>query len=85
MEKRRKLKQDNQGINSIEYTELSKTINKKIREDVRKFNFQRVKQAIENNKGIGKAYREIKTGKTHITAIKDKNGNVIINREKYYK
>ena len=82
MEKRRKLKQDSQGINSIEYTELSKTINKKIIEDVRKFNVQRVKQAIENNKGIGKAYREIKIGKTHVTAIKDKNGNIATNSEK---
>ena len=46
MERRRKLKADSNVKNRIEYAEISKTIRKKIKADIWKFNMEAVEQAI---------------------------------------
>ena len=82
MKKRRNMKHTGTATNNIEYAELCKTIRKKTRDDIRQYNTNLVKVAVENNKGLKKASQKGNTGKTQISAMKDANKNILINRGK---
>jgi len=61
--------------NTQEYSELNRQITKKTRQDVRRYNTERIIQVIENNKNM-KILKESQTGKVRINQIIDKEGNV---------
>lgn len=61
--------------NTQEYSELNRQITKKTRQDVRRYNTERIIQVIENNKNM-KILKELQTGKVRINQIIDKEGNV---------
>jgi len=50
--KRREMKEDKNYVKRVEYIELNKTIRKKIREDIRRYNQHLVRNTIEKNKNL---------------------------------
>jgi len=54
MKKRREMKEEENYIKRIEYIELNKTVRKKIREDVRRYNKNLVRNTIEEKKSLKK-------------------------------
>ncbi|XP_072033242.1 uncharacterized protein [Amphiura filiformis] len=72
LEKRRNMKRDGIGIQNIEYTETCKTIRKKMREDIRKFNTRKIKETIENNRSLKKTNKKLSDGKQKIITLLDK-------------
>eukprot|EP00794_Sanderia_malayensis_P008021 gene8021-8880_t len=73
------------SVDKIEYTELCKTIRKKIKEEIRKLNTASIKKTIENNKSLKKQRRKLVIGKNQIIQIKDENGEIITDRDKIIK
>ena len=59
MDKRRNLKKDGIGIQNVEYIETRKTVRKKMREDIRKFNTQKIQETIENNGSLKKTNKKL--------------------------
>lgn len=89
LKKRREMNRDK---HNVEYSELCKTIRKKMRQDVREYNTEKVREAIEKNTSITKAKRDAHYGQYKIECIKDAQGNVVRDRreimgciEKFYK
>jgi len=62
MKKRREMKEEENYIKRIEYIELNKTARKKIREDVRRYNENLVRNTIEENKNLKKAKQQLMIG-----------------------
>ena len=81
MKKRREMKEEENCIKRIEYIELNKTVRKKIREDVRRYNENLVKNTIEENKSLKKAKQQLMIGKKQIIAVKRPDGTVTRNKE----
>ncbi|XP_072016969.1 uncharacterized protein [Amphiura filiformis] len=77
LEKRRYMKRDGIGIQNIEYSETCKTIRKKMREDIRKFNTRKIKETIENNRSLKKTNKKLSDGNQKIITLLDKNGQEI--------
>jgi len=77
MEKRRKMKRDGIGIQNVEYTETCKTIRKKMREDIRKYNTLKIHETIESNSSLKKTKQKLSPGKQKIITLLDKDGNEI--------
>ncbi|XP_072051478.1 uncharacterized protein [Amphiura filiformis] len=71
------MKRDGIGIQNIEYTETCKTIRKKMRDDIRKFNTQKIMETIENNRSLKKTNKKLSDGKQKIITLLDKNGQEI--------
>jgi len=63
MKKRREMKEEENYIKGIEYIELNKTVRKKIREDVQRYNENLVRNTIEENKSLKKTKHQLMTGK----------------------
>ena len=83
MKKRREMKpKKDDPISRIEYIEICKTLRKHITEDVRKFNCELVKKAVENNKSLKGAKRQLGIGKKGIFALKTEEGFTTKNRSK---
>jgi hypothetical protein len=74
------MKQDASKYGKIEYTELCKTIRKRIRDEIRGYNVLMVQNALQNNKGLKAAKIRSKKGQPLMTAIKAKDGKVIADR-----
>jgi len=64
MKKRREMKEEENCIKRIEYIELNKTVRKKLREDVRRYNDNLVRNTIEVNKCLKKAKQQIMIGES---------------------
>lgn len=76
------MKQDASTYGKIEYTELCKTIRKKMRNEIRSYNVQVIQQALTNGRGLKAAQLNIKEGKPLIAAIRNKDGSITTNRDK---
>lgn len=59
MKKRREMGKDKDIKSKIEYTEHCKTIRKNLKQEIRKHNTRKVERAIEENKSIRNAKRDI--------------------------
>jgi len=57
------MKEEENCIKRIEYIELNKTVRKKIREYVRRYNENLVRNTIEKNESLNKAKQQLMTGK----------------------
>ena len=79
MKKRRNMKVGTVRDN-IELVELTKTINKKKKEDVRKFNMQKVNQALISGTSVKTTKKRLGIGKSQMFAIKKPDGEVTYNR-----
>jgi len=69
------MKEEENCINKIEYIELNKTVRKKIREDVRRYNENFVRNTIEEIKSLKKAKQMLMVGKKQIIS-EEELGNV---------
>ena len=67
--------------NNIEYTELYKTIRKKMREDLRIYNTRMMQKAVERNKGLKEAIKNQTKHRLLIPAFKKADGTVTRNRD----
>ena len=76
------MKGDYQKYGKIEYVELCKTIRKKMREEIRRFNVQAITTAITDGKGIKSATHKTREGRPFMASIKGKYGSLITDREK---
>lgn len=79
IEKRRKM-MTKSTTNPIEYREMCKVINKRIRKDIRRFNIERIQMAIENSNSLQLAWRDIMIGKHNLNALND-NVELITDRD----
>ncbi|MEE4247402.1 MAG: reverse transcriptase domain-containing protein [Kangiellaceae bacterium] len=83
LKKRREMTgKDQNAREKIEYIELCKTIRKKMREDIREYNTMRVKEAIENGKGLKKSVSTKDGCKVMIPSLKEQDGTTTTNRER---
>ena len=80
--KRREIKQSLNKHAKIEYVELCKTIRKRMRDEIRKYNVGIIEQAIRANKGLKAARLNIRYGKRQMVAIKAEDGTIITDRNK---
>jgi hypothetical protein len=81
LHKRREMKQDASKYGRIEYTELCKTIRKRIRDEIRGYNVLVVQNALQNNKGLKSTKTQSKRGQQLMTAIKAKDGKIVTDRK----
>ena len=65
----------------IELAELSKTINKEITQDIRKYNQSKIEDALKNGGSTKLIRRKLGTGRQQVFALKDSNGNIVSNRD----
>ncbi|KAL1446846.1 hypothetical protein WDU94_003496 [Cyamophila willieti] len=75
LKKRREMKVDNTR-DKIEYSEMCKTIRKRMKEDIEKFNLDAVQKAIEKRKSYKKAKQKLMIGKNQIIAMEGQNGRI---------
>ena len=85
LQKRRMMKKERQTGPNHEYSQLQKDLRKKMKEDIRAFNTGMVRKALENNRSVKTARRNLDIGKPQIQALKAEDGSVIINRDKILK
>lgn len=83
LKKRRETKNADSNIRRIEYTELCKTIRKRIGEDIKKYNEGLVESTTENRNSLNKTKRTLTIGKKQVVAVTENNirttdGNNII-------
>ncbi len=71
MEKRRNMKKDGIGIQNVEYIETCKTVRKKLREYIRKYNTAKIQETIENNRSLKKTKQKLTCGKQKIKSLFD--------------
>ena len=81
MQKRRELRRECSFKDKLEYIEHNKLINKKTREDIRKYNTNLIELTIRENKSLKKVKQHLITGTKQMSALKDKNGNIINDRK----
>jgi endonuclease/exonuclease/phosphatase family metal-dependent hydrolase len=77
LEQRRLAKTKLTNHGKVEYVELCKTIRKRMREEIRRYNVNMVEKAIREHKKIMR-----NNGRQLMVAIKDDNGNLITDRVK---
>ena len=63
MKKRREMMENNTTRDHMEYVEICKTIKKKAREDIRKYNLDEIRETIEASKSLKKVRRTHSLGK----------------------
>ncbi|MCJ3464047.1 reverse transcriptase family protein, partial [Klebsiella pneumoniae] len=78
--KRQGMKVSN-AIGRIELAELSKLINKRKTADIWKYNMERIDIALKNGRSLKAAKRRLGIGKNQMYALRDRQGNVITNRD----
>ena len=81
LKKRREMKKETTREN-IEYTELCKTIRKKMRQDLREFRTKEIEHALETGKGLKKCSSSNVGSKSLIQSLKEVDGSIIIDRER---
>lgn len=64
-----------------DYAEISKITKKRIREDIRQYNYNLTLRTIEENRSQKKARRQLIVGKYQIVAIKSESGDRVDNRD----
>ena len=69
------------NISRITYTEMCKTIRKKIREHRRKTNLELIHQTIEKNRSLKTTRKKMALGKQGLIAITDKDGKEITDKQ----
>ena len=82
MKKRRYMIENNTPRDRIEYVEICKTINKKVREDIRKHNLDEIRDTIEASKSLKKVRRTHNQGKNRMITLLDKHGKYIQEQDK---
>ena len=73
---------DKNARERTECSEICKTIRKKTREDIREHKTTRVKEAIENKKGLKKATNNKEGYKVMIPSMKEEDRSLTSNRER---
>ncbi|XP_072375816.1 uncharacterized protein, partial [Diabrotica undecimpunctata] len=84
METRRKLKNKN-DTNARVLQQLNKDINKAVRKDVRQYNTKKITTVVEENKSLKVLKRCQALGKKNIVKLADRNGKVVIDKDKIIK
>ena len=74
MKKRREMIENKTPRDNIEYVEIFKTIKKKAREDIRKYNLDEIRETIEASKSMKKVRRTHKLVKNRMITLLDKQG-----------
>ncbi len=82
LKKRREMKIDLTKWSKIEYVELCKTIRKRMREEIRRYNVALVERALLENKGLKSSKQKIANGRKLMVAVKAENGSIITDRTK---
>lgn len=75
MEKRRNMKTMTVR-DKIELVELRKTINKKKREDVRKFNMEKINEAVVQGTSFKTTERKLRIGRSQMFALRKPDGEI---------
>ena len=83
--KKRKNLQIKTKRDEIERAELNKLINKKMREDRRKNNLQKIEETIKNGKSLKQTRSSSYIGKQQMLALKDSNGEIAKCRDRMLK
>src|SRR5277367_5522719 len=78
---RREMKQDATKYGKIEYTELCKTLRKKMKNEIRSYNVQLIQEALTTGRGLKAAQLKTKEGRSLMVAIKTKDGSITTNRD----
>jgi len=73
---------DQTARQKIEYSELCKTIRKRMRDDIREHNTVRVREAIESGRGLQKAGNSREGCKILIPSLKEEDGTITTSRER---
>lgn len=81
LKKRREIIRDRTARNNIEYTELCKSIRKKMRQDLREYKTKRIKDALETGRGLKKSAAPGDGSKALIQALKEKDGSITTDRD----
>lgn len=66
------------ATDQIEYIEMCKVIWKKIKEDIWRFNAEKIQMVIENSNSLQSIWRNIVTGKHQLNTNKEDNREFII-------
>ena len=82
MKKRREMIENKTPRDHIEYVEICKTIKKKAKEDIRKHNFDEIRETIEASKSLKKVRRTHSLGKNRMITLLDKQGKEIQEQDK---
>ena len=85
LKRRREMKRDASNLTKIEFTELCKTIRKRMRHEIRNYNTQKIKETIENNRNRKILKRKLMLGTKQILAIAEKDGTITRNNERIIK
>ncbi|XP_056633464.1 uncharacterized protein LOC130443041 [Diorhabda sublineata] len=83
--RQRKLLVEQQKEDTSEIRTLNKTISKEIRKDLRKYNTEKTRQVIEENKSMKVLRRRLADGKKKIVKLKDNNKKETNNRRELVK
>ena len=65
----------------IEYREVCKTVSKRLREEVRQYKIEDIRERIQTNKSIKKGKRHLEEGTKQISCVLDKNGESVTNQD----
>ena len=84
-EKRRQMKRDGTNIQHIEYTEICKTIRRRMKDEINKFNEEQQLKALEANKGLKSTKRKQCLGRNNMSTLKEEDGTRIYNIERMIK
>ena len=77
MTKRREMVENGDDKQRIEYAEICKTIKKKAREDIRKYNQEIIRETIVASKNLRKVRRTQKLGQEKLITLLEKQGSKI--------
>ena len=81
MKKRREMVM-NTARDCIEYTEICKTLKKKVKEDIRKHNLDTIRKTIETSKSLNKVRRTHILGQNRLITLLDNQGREIQDQDK---
>ena len=70
------------ATDKIELVELSKLINRRKVADIRKYNMERIEQAVKSGRSLKATKANLCIGKNRMYALREKEGNVITNMDR---
>ncbi|KAI8522202.1 hypothetical protein Bbelb_019560 [Branchiostoma belcheri] len=76
-EKRRQMKRDGTNAQNREYTEICKTIRKKMAEEITAYNEKEQQEALKASRGLKSVKRRQVLGRSKMTTLKEEDGTVI--------
>ena len=82
MMKRREMAANGDNKQRIEYVEISKTIKKKAREDIWKYNHDLIRETIMASKSLKKVRRTQRLGQDRLITLPEKQGREIHDQDK---